>query len=128
MRIILSHELTIEEIAELQSKGLDPMDYAAILCPAQNVQAGVQIDPRAGRVAVFAVTLVLPSSLMELPTGGVLDAQGNSAASSKIKNAMPIAPLVRIPVSRSILGPDAKNQLAALEAGRPPSSSGALDS
>lgn len=104
MQGVASVDLTIEEITAIQASGRAPSDFFAIMQPAGQVQVQSVLDPVAGRVAIFQVVVVLTKNVLDLPTGGVLDAQGQNQANAKVQKAMPVPPMVRMVVDRALAG------------------------
>lgn len=120
IKAVISNDLTIEEINQLGIGGKAADDYAALMLPAVGLQAAPQRTSGGQSLLVFQVTVMIPEDTLRLPGGGVLGANGESATSLKAQQAIPVAPMVRFVVDRSILSPQAQANLNAQRAGIPP--------
>lgn len=93
-------EMTDLERSRLEAFGKNPDDYCLLLAGALNMQALAQQDQAGNVVILFQMVVAVPHAVLPFPLRGIMDAQGNTGAGSKAREAIGCAPDVRLLVRR----------------------------
>jgi hypothetical protein len=113
---LLSDTLTVEEMALLHAAGKDATEFVALMQHAASLSAQSGRDMRTGQsVLLFTVQVVIPTSVLAIPTTGILTPDGKQAISDKVASAIPAPPVLRLLVDRRMLTDEAKAMVQSLE-------------
>jgi hypothetical protein len=104
-------EFAPHERARLEALGKEPDDYCLLLTGALNMQAVAQQDQSGQAVIILQMIVAVPHAVLPLPLRGIVDAQGNTLASNKAREAIGCAPDVRLLVRRDALAPHVQADL-----------------
>lgn len=97
-------EMLPHERARLEALGKNPDDYCLLLAGALNMQAVAQQAQDGQVVIIFQMVVAVPHAVLPFPLRGIVDAQGNTMAGSKAREAIGCPPDVRLLVRRDAFG------------------------
>jgi hypothetical protein len=116
---MLHNALTVEEITALREKGLEPLDFAAMIGAAIPVQAQAVKDPGTGEhTIVLNLIVAIPERLLSIKFGGILDPHTKQTAmDSRMSKAFVTnpPPMFRLLVARDVLAASEQDRLRRLD-------------
>lgn len=121
MPVPMTHNaLTVEELTALREKGLDPLDFAAMIGAAIPVQAQALKDPATGQhVVVLNLVVAIPEAMLGIKFGGIIDPHTKQTAmDSRMSRAFVTTPppMFRVLIAREALSPAEQERLRRLDA------------